>query len=1093
MARDATVFPQAIGLASTWDPALARSLAEAIGGQMRAVGAHHGLAPVLDVCRDPRWGRTEETFGEDPYLVARMGVAFVQGLQGESLRDGVIATAKHFVGYGASDGGMNWAPAGIPPRELREVYLHPFEAAVRVGRVGSVMNAYNEVDGVVCTADRELLTAILRDEWGFDGYVVSDYFSIRQLESYHRLAADGQEAAAMAIGAGLDLELPSTDCYGRPLLDALEVGLVSEHTVDDAVRRVLGAKFELGLFDDPYVDAARAADAVGTSSHRVLARTIARKSIVLLKNDGILPLSPELTSIAVIGPNADTARNLFGDYCYPAHVESLREVLASGGSPLSSSFETLTEVEEAEAQGLSVVDAMRQRFGPIVSFAHGCDVSGSSREGFDEGVELARASEVAVLVMGDKAGLAEDCTSGEFRDRASLDLPGIQEELVRAVVATGTPVVLVLVSGRPSASEWVHEHCAAVIEAWFPGEEGAVAVAEVLGGEVNPGGKLPISFPRSVGQIPVFYAHKVSGGRSQPAGDYVDLSARPLYPFGHGLSYTTFELSGARVREQTVGTDGEIVVDVVAANTGGRRETRSCSSMFATRGRASRGRYGAQELRARRARSRRVADDHVPCPRRAARLLRPGALVRRRAGRDPGVRRRSSDDLIEAGKVTVAEGPRGSVRRRRSTGRSRLLEDEAPTPVAEGGGGRSSGVSLDHVSKVFPGEVKAVDDVSLEIGEGEFMVLVGPSGCGKSTLLRLMAGLEQLSSGSIMIGGVDVSDTAPQDRDIAMVFQNYALYPHMTVYENLEFGLKRRKVPKEERARRVADAAETLGLEELLDRKPAALSGGQRQRVAIGRALVRDPVAFLMDEPLSNLDAKLRVSMRSALARLHERLGVTTVYVTHDQVEAMTLGQRVAVIRDGRLQQVDTPQTLFNAPANLFVAAFIGSPSMNLVEADVHDGEIHFGGYRIPVPAGHDVPRGSVLVGIRPTDFEHTGSADPSLPRIRVRADIVEELGAESHVMFRIDAPRVTAEAVRAAADTRTDEEAETLFTDDERAEFTARVDSRFPVAAGSEVDLAVHVDGLHFFEPETGNVIDVGRPKLGRAASPAAAPSAAS
>jgi multiple sugar transport system ATP-binding protein len=422
-----------------------------------------------------------------------------------------------------------------------------------------------------------------------------------------------------------------------------------------------------------------------------------------------------------------------------------------------------------------------------------------------------------------------------------------------------------------------------------------------------------------------------------------------------------------------------------------------------------------------------------------------------------------------------------------------LPEGEALSPVAEGAGGRSSGVSLDHVSKVFPGEVKAVDDVSLEIAEGEFMVLVGPSGCGKSTLLRLMAGLEQLSSGSIMIGGVDVSDTAPQDRDIAMVFQNYALYPHMTVYENLEFGLKRRKVPKEERARRVADAAKTLGLDELLDRKPAALSGGQRQRVAIGRALVREPVAFLMDEPLSNLDAKLRVSMRSALARLHERLGVTTVYVTHDQVEAMTLGQRVAVIRDGLLQQVDTPQTLFNAPANLFVAAFIGSPSMNLVEADIHDGEIHFGGYRIPVPAGRDVPQGSVLVGIRPTDFEHTGSADPSLPRIRVRADIVEELGAESHVMFRIDAPRVTAEAVRAAADTRTDEEAETLFTDDERAEFTARVDGRFPVAPGREVDLAVHVDGLHFFEPETGNVIDVARPKVGRAASPAAAPSAAS
>jgi multiple sugar transport system ATP-binding protein len=405
--------------------------------------------------------------------------------------------------------------------------------------------------------------------------------------------------------------------------------------------------------------------------------------------------------------------------------------------------------------------------------------------------------------------------------------------------------------------------------------------------------------------------------------------------------------------------------------------------------------------------------------------------------------------------------------------------------LSSGASHRSSGVSLESVSKVFPGDVKAVDDVNLEIGDGEFMVLVGPSGCGKSTLLRLMAGLEQLSSGTITIGGVDVTDTAPQDRDIAMVFQNYALYPHMTVYENLEFGLKRRKIPKEERLRRVQEATRTLGLEELLDRKPAALSGGQRQRVAIGRALVRDPIAFLMDEPLSNLDAKLRVSMRSALTRLHERLGVTTVYVTHDQIEAMTLGQRVAVLRDGRLQQVDTPQTLFNAPANLFVAAFIGSPSMNLVEAGIDDGEIHFGGYRIPVPPGLDVPRGDVLVGIRPTDFEHTASADPSLPRIRVRADMVEELGAESHVMFRIDAPRVTAEAVRAAADTRKDDEAEALFTDDERAEFTARVDGRFPVPTGSELELAVHVDGLHFFEPETGNVIDVGRSKV---ASPAAA-----
>jgi multiple sugar transport system ATP-binding protein len=382
------------------------------------------------------------------------------------------------------------------------------------------------------------------------------------------------------------------------------------------------------------------------------------------------------------------------------------------------------------------------------------------------------------------------------------------------------------------------------------------------------------------------------------------------------------------------------------------------------------------------------------------------------------------------------------------------------------------GIELEGVRKVYGEDVLAVEDFTLEIAEGEFMVLVGPSGCGKSTLLRLIAGLEEATAGTIMIGGADVTRMRPQERDIAMVFQNYALYPHMTVQENLAFGLRLRKVTKGERTQRVLEVARTLGLEELLNRKPAALSGGQRQRVAIGRAMVRNPVAFLMDEPLSNLDAKLRVSMRASLARLHEQLGVTTVYVTHDQVEAMTLGQRVAVLRDGRLQQVDTPQKLFSSPVNLFVAAFIGSPSMNLVEADVTDSEIRFGGYVLPNSV--HAPAGRVLVGIRPTDFEHAATADAALPRIRIRAGVVEELGAESHVLFHVDAPQVTAEAVRAAAETRPDEA--TLFPDDERAQFTARVDSRFPVAHGDEVELAVHMKGLHFFDPDTGDVIEVGR-----------------
>jgi multiple sugar transport system ATP-binding protein len=379
-----------------------------------------------------------------------------------------------------------------------------------------------------------------------------------------------------------------------------------------------------------------------------------------------------------------------------------------------------------------------------------------------------------------------------------------------------------------------------------------------------------------------------------------------------------------------------------------------------------------------------------------------------------------------------------------------------------------SGIRLDEVTKVYPNGVKAVDAVSLDINEGEFVVLVGPSGCGKSTLLRMIAGLEEVSGGEVLIGDVDVTDRPPQQRDIAMVFQNYALYPHMTVRDNLAYGLKLRKMPKREWQRRVNETAKTLGLDELLDRKPSALSGGQRQRVAMGRAIVREPKAFLMDEPLSNLDAKLRVSMRAELARLHERLRVTTVYVTHDQVEAMTLGQRVAVLRDGLLQQVDSPQNLFHHPANLFVAAFIGSPSMNLIDADVGGGRVSFADVSFALPDTSPAARhsGRLIVGIRPTDFEHGGSADPGLPRVRVNPDVVEDLGSEHHVIFTLDAPRVSVEAVRAATDEGDDEGK--LFADD-RAVFTACLDDRRRVSTASEVELAIDHRRLHFFDPATG------------------------
>jgi beta-glucosidase len=566
MARDSIVYPQAIGVAAAWEPGLVRQMAEAIGRQMRAMGAHHGLSPVLDVARDPRWGRSEETFGEDPFLVSQMGAAFVEGLQGADLTTGVVATAKHFVGYSASEGGLNWAPPHLPQRELREVYLYPFEAVVHAG-ASSVMNAYSELDGIPCGADRDLLTGLLREDWGFDGTIVSDYFSVRQLESYHHVAVDATDAARTALEAGIDVELPSTDCYGEPLLDGLGTGQVDPDLVDTAVRRVLKSKFELGLFETPFVEPSRVADAVGTREERALARLIAEKSIVLLANDGVLPLVPGDGTIAVVGPNADDARNLYGDYTYPAHVESLLEMRHD--NIFSVPFSGELSLDGAMRTVPTVLDALRDRFGERVAHARGCEVNSSSRDGLEEAVALAREAETVVLVMGDKAGLTTDSTTGEGRDRLSLDLPGAQEDLVRAVIETGTPVVLVLVGGRPMGSEWIHEHSAAVIQAWLPGEEGAGAITDVLAGVVNPGGKLPMSHPRSAGQIPVYYAHKVSGGRSQWKGDYVDGGAGPLYPFGHGLSFTTFEISDLSVSPDEVSWNAEVEVRASIANTGG--------------------------------------------------------------------------------------------------------------------------------------------------------------------------------------------------------------------------------------------------------------------------------------------------------------------------------------------------------------------------------------------------------------------------------------------------------------------------------------------------------------------------------------------
>ncbi len=374
-----------------------------------------------------------------------------------------------------------------------------------------------------------------------------------------------------------------------------------------------------------------------------------------------------------------------------------------------------------------------------------------------------------------------------------------------------------------------------------------------------------------------------------------------------------------------------------------------------------------------------------------------------------------------------------------------------------------SGIRIDSVSKVFGGGVRAVDDVSLEIADGEFVVLVGPSGSGKSTLLRMIAGLEEVSTGTIFIGDRDVTFEEPRTRDIAMVFQNYALYPNMNVRDNLRFPLKMAKVRRAEQDSRVAEVAKTLGLEDLLDRKPRQLSGGQQQRVAMGRAMVREPQAYLMDEPLSNLDAKLRVTVRAELARLHHDLQVTTVYVTHDQIEAMTLGQRVAVLRDGQLQQFDTPVDLYRRPCNLFVAAFMGSPSMNLVEAQVADGVVRFGKHAIDAPQVTRGIAGPVVLGIRPTDLEPVATADPAFPRLTVTPDLVENLGSQINAVFPIGARRVTAEQ-QLGGDSN---EGQLLASDEAR--FLVEVSSRVPIEPNREITFAIDPEHLYLFSIQTG------------------------
>jgi beta-glucosidase len=549
-ARDATQFPQAIGLASTWDPDLIERIGSVIREQMVATGARHTLAPVLDVARDPRWGRVEETYGESPYLAARLGVAYVRGVQGD-LASGVAATGKHFLGYAMSEGGLNHAPVHLGARELREVYAEPFRAAIAEAGVATVMNSYASVDGLACGGSKAILDDLLRGELGFGGAVVADYSTTELLMSHHRIAATKGAAAKRALEAGLDMELPQLDCYGEPLRALIDAGEVDESLVDRSVRRVLALKDALGLFDNPYVDEAAVDRAYARSGDRALAREAATKSIVLLRNDSVLPLARD-ARVAVVGPSADDVRLLQGDYSYPAHTEIVRPP----GAPGPFYPDTVTPL--AGIRMVATTD---------VAYAKGSGIRSERTDDIAEAVAVARAADVVICCVGGRSGLTPDCTSGEFRDVTSLDLPGAQHALVEAVIATGTPTIVVVISGRVHALPWIAEHAAALVYAWLPGEQGGAAIADVLYGIEAPSGRLPISLPRDAGQIPVHHDTRAGGGHSSIFGDYVDTPASPLYPFGFGLSYTTFEYHNLRV-DQPVSTNTPFSVTVDVENTG---------------------------------------------------------------------------------------------------------------------------------------------------------------------------------------------------------------------------------------------------------------------------------------------------------------------------------------------------------------------------------------------------------------------------------------------------------------------------------------------------------------------------------------------
>jgi beta-glucosidase len=555
VARGATSFPQSIALASTWDPALLERVFSVAAREMRARGATLALAPVVDVARDPRWGRIEETYGEDPYLVSEMGLAAIRGFQGTKLplpSDKVMVTLKHMTGHGQPENGTNVGPAHLGQRELRETFFPPFERAVKELPIRSVMASYNEIDGVPSHANPWLLRVVLKKEWGFKGAVVSDYFAINELVTRHKMFGNVKDAAERAIRSGVDVETPDPQGYAN-LAALVREGRVPQALVDDAVRRVLRLKFESGLFENPYPDVATAEAKTATPDAIALAREAAQRAIVLLKNDkGVLPLDPSrIRRIAVLGTHArDTPIGGYSDQ--PKHVVSVLEGLqntAQGRFQVDyAEGIRLTESRCWSCDEVKLVDpAVNERLIP-------------------EAVQTARKADVVVMVLGDNEQLSREAwADNHLGDRSSLDLVGQQEELARAVLALGKPTIVILLNGRPLAVNYLAAHAPALIEGWYLGQETGNALADVLFGKVDPGGKLPVSIARSVGQLPIYYNHKPTSRRG-----YLFDTTAPLYPFGYGLSYTTFDISAPRLAHATVKNGDNVAVSVDVTNTGRR-------------------------------------------------------------------------------------------------------------------------------------------------------------------------------------------------------------------------------------------------------------------------------------------------------------------------------------------------------------------------------------------------------------------------------------------------------------------------------------------------------------------------------------------